>query len=240
MELINILRNTGLKKKEARVYLATLELGESTVLPISRKSGIQRTYCYDILDSLSKKGLVSFVEKRGRRRYIATDPTNIKSELEKRKKQFGSSLPQLLSLYKKSSHKPKVRYYEGHNGIETIHKEILREADRVLIISTMKEWIKEFPDYEEYVYNQVKRGIKISELTHYHKEVKDYTKYYQEPKQKLRHLPKKIKLSNDIFIWGNKVALISYAKELIAIVIESKQISNTHKQIFQVLWDMSK
>lgn len=240
MEIEEILGKIGLEPKETKVYLAALELGESTVLPIAKKSGIQRTYCYDILDSLLKKGLVSFVEKKGRRRYIATNPTIIEEQINENKKRFNSILPELLSLYQKSSLKPKVRYYEGHQGIETIHKEIIKNAKELLILSSVKEWVNEFPEYIVEVKNLIKHKIQIKELSHRTKETKDYLQYYQEPNQKLRYLPKRIKLANDIFVWGNKVAFISYAKELIAVVIESEQIAQTHRQIFNVLWKISK
>jgi len=240
MNKINILRKTGLKKKEARIYLATLELDESTVLPISKKSGIQRTYCYDILDSLIKKGLVSYIEKRGRRRYSATDPSFIKEQINLNKRRFRAILPELKSVYQKAQDKPRVRLIEGHYGIEAIHKEILKEAKKVQIISSTKEWVKEFPDYIEYAKKFIKKDIKIKELSHFQKEIKNYAKYYKKPKQEIKYLSKSIKLENDIIIWNDKVALISYSKELMAVVIESEKTANTHRQLFKVLWKMSK
>jgi sugar-specific transcriptional regulator TrmB len=240
MKIEEILAKIGLDLKETKVYLAVLELGETTVLPIAKKSGIQRTYCYDILNSLLQKGLVSYIEKRGRRHYVATDPTTIEEQINENKKQFKSILPELLSLYQKSPLKPRVRYYEGHQGIAIIHKEIIKNAKELLILSSVKEWISEFPEYIGEVKNLIKHKIQIKELSHRTKEIKDYIQYYQEPNQKLRYLPKRIKLANDIFVWGNKVTFISYAKELIAVVIESEQIAQTHRQIFNVLWGISK
>jgi sugar-specific transcriptional regulator TrmB len=240
MEIEDILGKIGLDKKEAKIYLAVLELGETTVLPIAKKSGIQRTYCYNILDSLLKKGLASYVEKKGRRRYSAIDPILIETQIEENKKQFNSILPELLSFYQKSPLKPRVRYYEGHQGIEIIHKEIIKNAKELLILSSVKEWVGEFPEYIGEVKNLIKHKIQIKELSHRTKEIKEYIQYYQEPNQKFRYLPKRIKIANDIFIWSNKVAFVSYAKELIAVVIESEQITQTHCQIFNVLWEISK
>ena len=66
MEIQEILKEIVLSDKEAKVYLSVLELGESTVLPISKKSEYKRTYCYDILSDLVEKNLVSYVVKKGK------------------------------------------------------------------------------------------------------------------------------------------------------------------------------
>ena len=47
------LKSLGFSEKEARVYLALLELGPSTTTEIARKSKINRTTGYDILESLA-------------------------------------------------------------------------------------------------------------------------------------------------------------------------------------------
>src|SRR3990172_11148664 len=99
MEMEESFEQLGLDKNEAKIYLAVLALGESTVLPISKKAGIGRTYCYDILESLAEKGFVSFVEIRGRRRYSATEPKLVKKLITQKISQFNAILPDLEALY---------------------------------------------------------------------------------------------------------------------------------------------
>jgi len=53
------LEKIGLSKKEAKVYLACLELSEATIGQISKKSGVKRTTVYDIVESLKEKSLIS-------------------------------------------------------------------------------------------------------------------------------------------------------------------------------------
>jgi len=64
MQLQKALEQFGLNKKQAKVYLAVLELGSATVNIISNKSGIARSSCYDILNSLIKKGIASSFKKK--------------------------------------------------------------------------------------------------------------------------------------------------------------------------------
>jgi len=54
-DINKILRNLGLNEKEAKIYLACLELGSATVQEVAQKSSIKRTNIYNLLGSLKKK-----------------------------------------------------------------------------------------------------------------------------------------------------------------------------------------
>ncbi len=75
----------GLDEKEARVFLASLELGGENVLTIAKKAGINRVATYEALESLIKKGLVSTFHKGKRVNYTATDPERLLHLLEQEK-----------------------------------------------------------------------------------------------------------------------------------------------------------
>ena len=51
------LQDAGLSETEAKIYLAALELGQTSVSRIARKSGIKRTTIYLSLENLMEKGL---------------------------------------------------------------------------------------------------------------------------------------------------------------------------------------
>ena len=61
MEEVSILEDLGLSKREAKAYLALLELGSTTVGEIIKKTDIPSSKIYEVLDRLMKKGLVSYV-----------------------------------------------------------------------------------------------------------------------------------------------------------------------------------
>jgi sugar-specific transcriptional regulator TrmB len=55
---IKLIQNMGFSDKAAKVYLAALELGESTVQTLAKKSGLKRTTIYYVLteeDLLSRR-----------------------------------------------------------------------------------------------------------------------------------------------------------------------------------------
>ena len=77
------LQSFGFSEKETIVYVALLELGKGTVRQISSKAGINRTTSYDILGSLSNKGLVSVSGKEPKSEYAVEPPEAITTYLKK-------------------------------------------------------------------------------------------------------------------------------------------------------------
>ena len=79
MALEDELNRLGLDRKEARFYLAALELGQAPVRVIADKAGISRTNAYDVLSRLRRKGTITQVERapsKARRRFdvVPEDP----------------------------------------------------------------------------------------------------------------------------------------------------------------------
>ena len=64
----------GYSEKESRVYLASLELGPTSVQNIAKKAGVKRVTTHAVLNVLMKRGMfeVSVVGKK--RNYAATSP----------------------------------------------------------------------------------------------------------------------------------------------------------------------
>lgn len=248
-----LLQKIGFSEKEARVYLAVLELGSATVIQIGKKAQVNRGTAYDILESLIKKGLVSYFVK-GKKRYFAGEnpkkllslvDSQIKSltsrekTLEDQKEEIEKMLPELESIYNLPENQPKVRFFEGKEGIKNIYDELLG-AKEIWAYGSFSHIYTTFPWFKEYIRKQINRGIKIRDLVEKNKETLEYKKFYQSPKQEMRFLPENIKLKTDNIIYGNKVAMISYAKELHGVVIESIEIADTQRQVFEVLWNLSK
>lgn len=237
MDIEKTLQLLGLDDKEAKIYLAVLALGESTVLPIAKKAVIQRTYCYDILDSLVGKGFVNFIEKRGRRRFSAIRPKQIKHILSSRMKEFEQILPDLESLYQKAPQRPKLRFFEGREGVAMLYEEVLAEAKEAWFLGSMADWTKYFPDYIDYIKKQAAKGIKIKEMVRAHDKTNlQHTKFWKKGVQQTRLLPKTADFQTDNLLWNNKFVSISYGADLYAVAVESAEIAQTMRAIYEILW----
>jgi len=240
MNNLEILESLGFNKNEAKVYFAVLELGESTVLPISKKASIKRTYCYDILNDLLKKGAISCTEKRGRRRYSAVEPAMIQKLFEAKVQKFESILPQLQNIYQKTSTRPRTRYLEGKKGIEIIIHEMWRDAKEVRFITSAEEWTTTYPDYADYIGALVKARIKVYDLIRQSKSAGDYSKLYKPPLQEARYLPKNSEVTCDFVVWNNTFVMISYGTDIHTVAVESEQIAKSMIALHKLLWEKAK
>lgn len=240
MSLENSLKSIGLNYREIKVYLAALELGESTVTPISKKSGFKRTYCYDILEELKKKKLVDYIEKNGRRHYFAEDPKLIEQSLADNLAAFQGFLPDLRSIYNRPSEKPKIRYFEGKEGIVAIYEENTKSKE-LLAIGSPNHIYQYLPEYfEAHAKRNINNKIKSRELITSDGVNSPYLKDLKKGYQEARMLPEGLAFSTDMMIFDNKLAMISYGLNLHGVVIESSSIVGMMKIIFELLWNQAK
>lgn len=237
-QIANVLNEIGLLDREIKVYLAALELGESTVLPISKKSGIKRTYCYDVLTDLEKKHLVSHSEKNGKRHYAAIDPKKINEMIKGYVKDFESVLPELLALHKPDKDKPSVMFFEGPEEIESIYRDV-ESAREVLAYGDIEAVEKHYRALPEYIYGRLKSKTIIRELVPKTPVTKKFKDFYHSHGKELRFLPEKLNFETSTIIYGDKVAVISCGKTIHGLVVESKPNADTQRKVFDELWRIS-
>src|SRR3989338_11627246 len=115
-----ILEDIGMTQGEIKVYLALLELGETTAGFIKKKTKLQNSVVHLCLGNLIDKGLVNYVEKGKRRFYTATEPEKLLGFLDEKRRRLQGILPALLRKQKEAV-KYKVNIYEGQKGLKVIH-----------------------------------------------------------------------------------------------------------------------
>ncbi|MBU4431940.1 hypothetical protein KKD60_01575, partial [Patescibacteria group bacterium] len=125
------LKNLGLAEKEAKVYLATLELGQSTVQKISEKAKVNRATTYVVIESLIQKGLMSSAYENKKQYFYAESPEKLNllfreqaMEIQKKQEYLDRILPNLKALKSRDKEGPTVRYFEGKEGMRAIAEEI--------------------------------------------------------------------------------------------------------------------
>jgi HTH-type transcriptional regulator, sugar sensing transcriptional regulator len=235
----NELEKIGFHPKEAQLYLALLELGEAHIVDISRKSGLKRTTVYNILDSLKKRGLVSENKKGKKVLYIAEDPHSIGEDIKEKEALFHKTLPELMSIANFMEKKPAIRYFEGINGIKEVYKDELKFGDSELL-AWWAEGYEIFGDeffYDYYVPERIKRKIWTRAITPDNEKMR---KYNQENEQQLRQVRlaglDPIFAELEISLYGKNRTSIKSFQEKFALIIESKALYNTLKNIFELQW----
>ena len=162
------LEKFGLGEKRAKVYLASLELGPATAAEIAQKSGVKRATTYVEIESLMEAGLMSTYEHNKKTLFSAESPEALKRILKSQEEKLKSAadslegiLPALLSMHTYAEEKPKVRFFEGKDGLIAIQDEFIKTKDKIIeAISPLDEVLEVFPTHvKEYSPRRVQKKI---------------------------------------------------------------------------------
>lgn len=240
MELKAQLQQLDLTGKKADVYLAALELGSSTVIEIAKKAGIKRTTAYDILLDLMQKGLVSQTTKGKKKLFVGEDPEKIKKDLQGKESLISEILPMLKSVYNVRGVKPRIRFYEGIEGLKETYNDTLKYTGEMLVF-TSEDVVKILGlDWaNDYMAKRTKNNLRVRAIMPSSEVLKkDIVPRDREFLRASKLIdPKKYPFSMEINIYGHsKVSLMS-SKEQLGLVIESTEVYNTMKLIFELIWD---
>lgn len=116
---IKTIQNIGLNKNQANVYLACLELGPSTVIKLSKHTGIIRTTIYDNLRVLKEHGLIAeTIDDAGKILFTAENPQKLLKVLENKKQQITESLPSLIELFNTTKTNPKIQFFQVNKELQ--------------------------------------------------------------------------------------------------------------------------
>jgi sugar-specific transcriptional regulator TrmB len=234
-------------EKEANVYLALLELGQGSVSQIARKANINRTHGYNILDMLISKGLVSISGKEPKQEYIAETPDKIKNllqaEIKKNQeflKQADEIIPQLKSIHNVQG-RPQVRFYEGKEGLKQIYEDTLTSHETILAYASVEDTQSTLPDFfPNYYFRRADKNIHIRAIFPETKDARELVKSDKLQKRETALVPaNKYSFSPEINIYDNKVMIASWREQL-GIIIESDEIADAMKKVFELSWAEAK
>lgn len=237
---IKPLVDLGMKAQEARIYLACLRLGQTTVSKIASEANIQRTFVYGVLEDLQKIGIVSSIEIKGKKNYSAISIERFKEMQYKKFARFESIVPEIKSLEKTVGDRPKVRFFEGSEGIITGLNDTLnqRSGSEILSYATAEGfYASNENEILSYIKKRVSRKISMRTIAPNNKINQDWANNDEGHLRQTILVPEdKYPFTNEINIYDNKVLILSLQGELLAIIIESESVTKTQRAIFELAW----
>lgn len=252
MDISKILSKIGLSDKEITIYLISLRLGSQPASILSKQTGINRTTIYNIFESLIKKGLASKIDKGAATYFQVLDPSNLMSylernkneyirEIDKQKKEVEEILPTIKSLENPAGTKPKVQFFEGEKGMREAYENTLKSNEPIRAYANPEDMHKGLPNFfPEYYERRKNAGIKIRAIS---PDNKLSVERHRHDKKEIREMKlidrKKYEFSPEINIYDDKVLIASW-QEKMAILIESREIADLHKKMYDLLWSKLK
>ena len=238
------LTRLGLSTEEARVYLACLEINGGPVSVIARKAGAERVGCYHTIENLLKKKLLSEYNKNGVKCFAPEPPEQLMKMAEEKVNLAKGLLPELKSLVSAIGFKPKIRFYEGKEGVERVFNESLTARREILGYTNLKLVTEFFPEFfRTYTHTKLKKGIKtryLSPTTVESVHVLDPflpPKYDQNLIEILLVNRNQFLFENEVLIFGNSVGIVSLNRdELLGLIVESATFARTMKAVFDLAW----
>lgn len=241
------LQYIGFSEKEVLVYLSLLELGKGTVAEISRRAGINRPTGYHILAALEARELVKVSGKEPKQEYVAESPDLIEkmllSKIEEEKKFLNEArkiIPELKSM-RNVSDRPKVLFYEGREGVEKVYEDTLTAHEPIRAYASVENMHRGLPGYfPDYYHRRAGSGIAIRAIVPDSPTGRERKSLDKEEMRETALVPvRAFDFIPEINIYDNKVMIASW-REKLGIIIESAEIAEAMKKIYELAWTEAK
>ncbi len=244
-----ILEKIGFTKGEIKVYMALIELGESSIGPLSKKSGVTPAKVYGITERLKEKGLITTIIKSDAKRFQAFNPDRLLDFLEDKEKEVAQQkneirelIPGLVSKQGKGAEQ-NAQVYETIGGIRALYNEIIAclEKNKEEFIGFTLGDEYENPKanlfFRNYDAKRRRLGIKIKLLAPESQRGFLEKKYGKDRNIQIRY--SRHSLPTGVIIFGDKVATLIWGDVPTAFVIQSKQNADAYRKFFIDTWKSS-
>lgn len=243
IELIKQLNEIGLTHKEAILYEGVLSSGPTTILLISKSSGLKRSTIYNTIETLIEKGLIHY-EVKGKKKLIAADsPEQINTLLARQKLQFDSILPNLQALYRTASTPGnQIKEFHGLMGIRSVYSQLLiglQKNDDYLVISDQDKWYQLDPVFfEDFIRKRAKLSLNIRLLLQDTPHAREFQKKQKNYNEIIKCLPARINLNINMVITSLTTIIVQLTPPVFALVIENKNLVTMNRLLFDLIWDI--
>jgi len=244
------LRKIGLTEGEIKVYEALLNLGECTKTKLAKDSGISPSNIYDVTNRLLEKGIISKVEKNGVAHFSPANPKHIldflntkKQEIKKEEDIVNSILPQLMNKFAKTKEKVNIEVFQGWNGLKTIFEDLLEECkkgDKNYIFGASKGEQEQKADifFLKYSRAREKKGIQTKIIFNEElKQTKRIKFFLNSKKYQVKFLQQST--PTEIMLYRDKSCIIILSQEPLVIRITGKEVTDSFKQYFEIMWKIA-
>ncbi len=240
------------------VYLALIKTGPSTLLKVSKESGIERTRLYRLIDEYIEKGIVEEVPAYKRKTIKAVDLNTIELLVNEKQSQ-AKSLSENLDVFSdavknySSSYIPGVNvvYYRGIEGMKQMIWHITR-ATGLYRTYSYRFWNDIVGDKFTLDINRemLLNNFKVHDLYS-----DQYIKYKENWMQSHGKKPggnwgfwnarfiseKVVKINQNIDIYNDIVAYSYWdGSDVFGLEIQNERVASMQKQVHDVLWKTAK
>jgi len=245
--MLHILHDLDFTEGEIKVYEALLKIGETTIGPVSKKSGVTPAKTYPILEKLLRKGLIAKIKKNKTLFFSPNDPERIltyldekRHEIENKKIEIEKEIPKLKLFNKEFA--TDTRILQGLGGLKTFYEEhnriLLNDKKIFKVFSFEDDWKRE--DVKDFIQKQdlIRKNLGIEVRVIANEKIKQYIGKDSYKLVNIRFTKQSLPVGT--IVSKNQIALITWNEEPTIIVIDSKEIGEAYEKFFDDLWKQLK
>ena len=249
-----VLADIGLSDKEAAMYVILLRCGMQTTSFLAGKGDFNRGTAYVILHSLLRKGLAMQTTKAKIQYFSPVSPELLvkyverkEQELHVQKEKVQAMMGQFLAIQNPMTAKPKIEFFDGIEGARVVLEDTLTAKDKVLRSFLSINDVAAFvgPEFfDDYTTRRIRNGYRLHVIRTFARDKEAfanniYARRYVTSKKEnreLRYVSDNLDFPITMYIYDDKLAIISSREENFALLIQSRELSGMQRKIFELLW----
>jgi len=230
------LEKCGLTKNESKIYHILLIKSPIKAQDISKKSNINRSLVYQVLNILINKGLVNYITKEHIKYFSASNPNNLLSVIEEKRIYIKSILPELQELEKIKEIEQDVQVYEGKAGIKSLLTELLN-SKTIDFFGATGELFELLKFYLPRILKELKKK-KISCRAIGDQKAK--SKFIEQKTINFKSIKNVESYNSPTVIFKDSIGIISLKTEKpLIIIIKNTFITKTYQNYFNFIWKLA-
>lgn len=241
------LQQIGLSQTEAKLYLALIKLGSSDVQQLIEETGFYKPNTYDALERMCEKGIISKIIEGRKRIYQLQNPNSLLEYIEKKKeslKEEENIARELVKEAKESKEQNTISetaiVMKGIQGVKQIYREIIEEKKDYFVFGSPNESSSLIGEYYWQNIHQKQREFGIKAKMIFHKSLRNWNEIIPKDIIELKFLNEEMEPLTETTIYGTKVAFVVWTEKPSVTIINNENVAKTYKQIFEILWRISK
>ena len=233
--MIERLKDAGLTGNEAKVYLELLRRGEANGNVLAKKTVLDRSLTYTVLNNLVDKGMVSYLIKDRKRLFKPSDPENLLVPIKEQEDFINDLIPSLKAIKPKKTEKSNFMIYEGKEGMKVLFEKMMAVKKEVLFFGGTG---KSFDLLQYEIFHIIKRfktsGMKLRGIISYSNRNHEYVGIEGA---EIAYL-KDVNSNATTCIFGDTVSVHVLLEEEkpIVMIMENKEIANGYRAYFDFMF----
>lgn len=247
-QILATLHELDLTQSEAKIYLAVLESGKTTISEIAKKTQLHRRNIYDCLSTLLDKGLVFNILGEQQNFYGSITPEKLIELIESKEIALNKILPELQKLYTKDHVLERAVIYKGIDGFKHYMQDILTVGKDVYCIGAKGGWASSLlGDFSQWFEEErIAKKIKVHNLfdAQMRKKIETEKPLFNTFAEH-RFLPESYATHSAIDIFGDHLVIFTgldierITDDVTLFVVTDADLADSYRTWFQFMWDHS-